>query len=226
MLYAFPCSTTIVNQKTVSSQIRGWHNHQPLSKPPPGSNTTAQRQNEDPPSLKSNTSIKINRQTFIPTRHVVRPRPPHNISSPLPNLLVLPIDSRLIGPAHPVPHRRRQRPAPVRLVLHRRIRRSRENIFREAVAPATPVRGANGRGPIAALLETNVPVRGAVVVGGDLELGPGGGELGAALDAALEGFGEGDEGGGVCVEGDDGVWAVEVCARGAVAVPVVVVEGV
>ena len=67
---------------------------------------------------------------------------------------------------------------------------------------------------------------GVVAGGGDLEFGPRGGELGAALDAAFEGCGEADEEGAVGVDFDDGVRVVEVGACGAVAVPVVVVEGV
>ena len=65
---------------------------------------------------------------------------------------------------------------------------------------------------------------GGVVVGGrELEFNPGGWEGGAALDAAFEGVGEGDEGGCGGLEGGCFFGVGEVCAGGAVAVPVGVV---
>ena len=96
----------------------------------------------------------------------------------------------------------------------------------KAIEPATAIRTRHRRRPIASLLQTDIAVRRAIVVGRDLEFRPGGGEEGPALDTAFEGFGEGNEEGVVAGDGDDGVGFVEVCARGAVAVPVVVVEGV
>lgn len=171
------------------------------------------------------TSVKIHRKTIIRTRHIICPRPPHNIRPPLPHLLILPLNRRLIRSPIPVPHRRIQRPRPIRLIPHRSLGRPTYDIVLEAVEPAAPV-GARDRGrAVAALLQGDVPVCAAVVVGADLEFDPGGGELGAALDAAFKGGGEGDEEGVVGVDGGDGVWAIEVGACGAVAVPVVVVEG-
>lgn len=68
----------------------------------------------------------------------------------------------------------------------------------KAIEPTTPFRTGNRSRSIASLLEANIAVSGAVVVGRDLEFGPGGGEEGTALDAAFEGFGQGDEDGVVC----------------------------
>ena len=98
--------------------------------------------------------------------------------------------------------------------------------MRETVAALAAVRGANRCRTIAALLETDIAVRRAVVACADLELDPCGWEVRAALDATFEAFGEADEGGLVGAEfgGFEGV--VEVCAGGAVAVPVVVEEEV
>lgn len=53
-----------------------------------------------------------------------------------------------------------------------------------------------------------------------MEFDPGGWEGGAALDAAFERGGEGDEGGGVGADGGGFFWVGEVAAGGAVAVPV------
>ncbi len=81
------------------------------------------------------------------------------------------------------------------------------------------VRRGNGRGAVAALFERDVAV-GRVVVGGrELEFDPGGWEGGAALDAAFEGAGEGDEGGGGWADGGGFFGVGEVGAGGAVAVP-------
>lgn len=119
-----------------------------------------------------NLLIKVNRQTLIRTRDIIGPRPAYDISPLLSDLLILPINRCLIWSTHPVPHRRRKRSGPIRLVLKRSIRRPRKDVICEAIAPATAVCGANRRGPIAALLKTDVTVSGAVVVGGDLELDP------------------------------------------------------
>ena len=95
-----------------------------------------------------------------------------------------------------------------------------DDILMEAIAPIGAVGGGDCRGAVAALFEGDVAVGGAVVGGGELELDPGGREGGVALDAAFEGGGEGDEGGGVGADrgGFEGVG--EVAAGGAVAVPV------
>lgn len=90
----------------------------------------------------------------------------------------------------------------------------------EAIAAIAAVRGSDGGGAVAALLEGDVAVGGVVVGGRELEFDPCGWEGGAALDAAFEGGGEGDEG---CVVGADGgcfFGVGEVGAGGAVAVPV------
>lgn len=171
-------------------------------------------------------SIKIYGQTLVRTRYIIRPAPPNNIRPPLPHLLILPRNRRQIRAPIPISHRRIQRPRPVRLIPHRRLGRPTHNIILKAIEAATAVRTRHRRRAIASLLQTDIAVRRAIVVGRDLEFRPGGGEEGPALDAALEGFGEGDEEGVGAGDGDDGVGIVEVGARGAVAVPVVVVEGV
>lgn len=94
----------------------------------------------------------------------------------------------------------------------------------EAIAAMTAIGRSDGSSAIAALFQRDVPVGGLVVVGRELELDPGGREGGAALDAALEGKREGDEGGGVGAEGGCLFRVGEVAAGGAVAVPEVVVE--
>lgn len=102
----------------------------------------------------------------------------------------------------------------------------RQHILVEPPATMAPIRTCNRRGAIAALLEGDVAVRGMIVGGIQLELGPCGWDEGAALHATFEGGGERDEMGrvGCQVHGCERV--VEVRACGAVAVPVVVVEEV
>ena len=94
-----------------------------------------------------------------------------------------------------------------------------QDVLVEAVAAAAAVRRGDDGGAVAALLEGDVAVRGAIVGGGELEFDPGGGEEGGALDAAFERGGEGDEGGGVGGHGGGFFRVGEVGAGGAVAVP-------
>ena len=126
----------------------------------------------------------------------------------------------MIRPSHPITHRARQRFLPIRLLHHSLLRCILDNILAEAINMLATVRGGDGGGTIAALFEGDVAVGGMVVGGFELEFGPGGREVSAALDAAFEGGWEGDE----CrcaVGGESGGFegVGEVCAGCAVAVP-------
>lgn len=110
--------------------------------------------------------IEIHRQHLIATRHIRHACPANNVRPFLSHNLQLVINRRLVGPAHPVPHRRRQRLRPVGLVLHRRLGGPAQDILREAVAPPAAVRRADRCGTVAPLLQADIPVRGVVVVGG------------------------------------------------------------
>lgn len=149
------------------------------------------------------------------TRHIRHARPPLNIRPPRPDHLPLPLNRHLIPAHHPIPHRTRQRDLAVRLPDHSAMGRIPDDILMEAVAPVAAVGGGDGRGAVAPLFEGDVAVG-----GGELELDPGGREGGVALDAAFEGGGEGDEGGGVGADGGSFEGVGEVAAGGAVAVPV------
>ena len=94
----------------------------------------------------------------------------------------------------------------------------------EAIGPTASIRRADRRRPIAALLQADVAMSGAIIARTDLELHPRGWKLSATLHAALKAFREADEGtlsgAHVCWVG----WLVELCAGSAVAVPEIVVE--
>lgn len=74
------------------------------------------------------------------------------------------------------------------------------------------------------MLEADVAVRCVDVAGVNLELGPSGGNVGAALNATFEALGKRDKGSAAAGKLDGLEWMIEVGARSAVAVPVVVVK--
>lgn len=99
-----------------------------------------------------------------------------------------------------------------------------DEMLREALGATTAIGGRDGGGTIVALLDADVAVRGPVIGRLQLEFGPGGGDEPAALDAAFEAEGEADEGFLLAGYGHGFQGLVEIRARGAVAVPVVVEE--
>ena len=178
----------------------------------------------DPPE--SSLLIHINSKHLVMTRHIRHPRSPSHICLLPPNLLLQPLNSRLIRSAHPIPHRTRQRFLPIRPLPQCRSRRILQHILNKPIAPPAPVRRRNSRCAIAALFDGDISVRSVIVGSIELELHPRGGDLGSPLEAALEGCGEGDEERfrGLHTSGFERVR--EVCAGGAVAVPEIVVEEV
>lgn len=104
----------------------------------------------------------------------------------LPHHLILVVNRRLIRSAHPVSHRRSQSLRAVRLILNRSSRSVGQDILAEPTASTASVRGIDCRGAVTALLQADVAVPGIVVAGADLELDPGGWQLGSALHTAFE----------------------------------------
>ena len=88
------------------------------------------------------------------------------------------------------------------------------------------VRPLDRRRAIATLLQRDIPVRGMVIGSLALELDPGRRDDGPALDPALETRRQRDEMAGLGRQFDALERVIEVGPRGAVAVPVVVVEEV
>lgn len=131
-------------------------------------------------------SVKSDSQTIITGSHIISPRPARDVSMLLPHRLVLILNRRLIRPTHPVTHRHSQSLGAVRLILNRSSRGIGQDILAEPTASTAPVRRIDRRRAIAALLEADVAVGGTVVAGADLELDPGGWQLGSALHTSFE----------------------------------------
>ena len=169
-------------------------------------------------------SIEIHRKTPVARRNIVGPGAASDVSTLLAHHLAQIVDGRLVRPAHPVPHRGRQRPGAVGLALHGRRGGAGQHVLAEAVAPVAAVGRGDGGRAVTALLEADVAVRGGVVARADLELGPRGRQLAAALHPALEAFRQADESLLAGTEGGRVGGVVEIGAGRAAAVPEVVVE--
>ena len=140
-------------------------------------------------------------------------------------MLHLPLDGSLVWSTCPISNRRLQRLDSVGLVSACIFRGMRADVLGEASDNLAAIRRPDRRRSIAALLKTYVTPRFAVV-SLNLEFGPCGREVFAALDSAFESLGEADPLRFAGSELDNGLGMVEVRASRAVTVPVVVVEGI
>ena len=141
------------------------------------------------PSTPAAPLIESDSQPLIRTRHIRHAGSARDIRLALPNLLVLPVDSVLVWACGPVAHCAPQGFGAVWLVNDGTGRSSGEDIVCEAAgAGVAGFGGSDCGGTVVALLEADVAMCAVIIGGRELELDPGGRQLGPSLDAAFEGI--------------------------------------